>query len=353
MQDGEADNTVQTAAADVEEQQRKRALDIIKKAVRNSIIPLNNREASHRLLPGLWSATVSILLACLDVKDVMRLMSSRAAALPFHAENAASPPVSFTPQQLARYVKEVAVAQQAIAETIGECIPQLQREGLEDRLPESVLDCAVFLLVISWGPVHLRRAMTEQVAAFVNGRAAPAVFLEPVDMLRRHEEEHRSAEPEEDPAELPRPLPERGEKLIRVFTDYRLEGDAAEWAFAIHKSGPGNNDEMHVMKGESTDANGRSAPLVAIVEALKALSHENGKSAIIVETCHDFVLKGMEGKGQERLAFRHPEEDSLWSEFDALSRGRDLRFRAVQSNLSDRLQHVCDMVMKRGAGNAF
>lgn len=334
---------------ELEEQRKKRAYDIVKKAVRNSVIPLNNREVSHRLLPGLWTATVNILIACLDVKDVMRLLTNRAALLAHAAENSDVPAFSLSGAQLNRYAKEVAVAGQAISEAIDECIPLLEKEELEDRLPESVLDCAVFLLVNSWGPVHLRRAMVEQVSMFLNGKAAPALFMEPMEQIKlKHEQEHAAeAEPEIKPQEAP-PLPGRGEKLVRVFSDYRLEGTRGEWAFAIHKSGPGNAEELHLMKGEASDANGRVTPLVAIVEALKAVSHENPATAVILETCHEFVLKGMEGRGEEKIAFRHVEEAPLWRDFDALIHGRDIRYRAVQANLSEPLQHACDMVMKRG-----
>ncbi|MDW9478749.1 hypothetical protein GOB57_08530 [Sinorhizobium meliloti] len=334
---------------EIEEQRRKRAYDIVKKAVRNSVIPLNNRDVSHRLLPGLWSATVNILIACLDIKDVMKLLTNRAALLPHIAENSDVPAIALSGPQLARYAKEVSIAGQAIAEAINECIPLLEKEDLEERLPESVLDCAVFLLVNSWGPVHLRRAMVEQVSTFLNGKAAPALFMEPTEQVKlKHEQEHPAESEVESRPHEPPPLPARGEKLVRVFSDYRLEGTRGEWAFAIHKSGPSNAEELHVMKGEASDANGRVTPLVAIVEALKAVSHENPATAIIIETGHEFVLKGMEGHGDEKLAFRHGEEGSLWRDFDALAHGRDIRYRAVQANLSEPLQHACDMVMKRG-----
>ncbi|MBY3433148.1 hypothetical protein HFN89_02995 [Rhizobium laguerreae] len=331
----------------LEEQRRERALAIVKKAVRSSIIPLNSREVSHRLLPGLWAATVNVLIACLDVKDVMKLLTNRAASLAHTAENADAPAYSLSGPQLTRYAKEVATAGQAIAEAIDECIKQLEKEGLEDRLPESVLDCAVFLLENSWGPVHLKRAMVEQVSTFLSGKAAPALFMEPVEQITLKQEHEHQPEAVQKPQEAP-PMPARGEKLVRVFSDYRLEGSKGEWAYAIHKSGPGNAEELHVMKGEAVDSNGRTTPLVAIVEALKAVSHESAATVIIVETCHEFVLRGMDGIGDERLAYRHEQEGPLWRDFDALIHGRDIRYRAIQANLSEYLQHACDMVMKRG-----
>jgi ribonuclease HI len=331
----------------IEDQRKERALAIVKKAVRNSLIPLNNKEVSHRLLPGLWAATVNILISCLDVKDVMKLLTNRAASLAHTAENADAPAYSLSGPQLARYAKEVATAGQAIAECIADCIKVLDKEGLGDRLPESVLDCAVFLLENSWGPVHLKRAMVEQVSMFLSGTAAPVLFMEPVEQIRLKQEHEHQPEVEQRPREAP-PMPARGEKLVRVFSDYRLEGTKGEWAYAIHKSGPGSAEELHLMKGEASDSNGRSTPLVAIVEALKAVSHENPATVIIVETCHEYVLKGMEGMGDEKLAFRHDKETPLWKEFDALTHGRDVRYRAIHANLSEYLQHACDMVMKRG-----
>jgi ribonuclease HI len=331
----------------IEEQRKERALAIVKKAVRNSLIPLNNKEVSHRLLPGLWAATVNILISCLDVKDVMKLLTNRAASLPHSAENADAPAYSLSGSQLTRYAKEVATAGQAIADCIDDSIKLLDKEGLGDRLPESVLDCAIFLLENSWGPVHLKRAMVEQVSMFLSGTAAPVLFMEPVEQIKLKHDHEPQAEVEQKPLEAP-PMPARGEKLVRVFSDYRLAGMKGEWAYAIHKSGPGNAEELHLMKGEATDSNGRSTPLMAIVEALKAVSHENSATVVIVETCHEFVLKGMEGIGEERLAFRHEKEAPLWKDFDALTHGRDIRYRAIQANLSEYLQHACDMVMKRG-----
>lgn len=336
-----------------EDQQRKRALDIVKKAVRNSAIPLGNRSVTHRLLPGLWAATVNILLACLDVKDVMKLLSNRMALLAHEADNDAATPVNLTGAHLNRYVKEVGIAAQAIAEVIGQCIPQLEKEGIDDRLPETVLDCAIFLLVNSWGPVHLRRAMVEQVAAFLSEKAAPSVFMEPSEHIRRkHDSDvHQETETPAQPHEPVYVMPDRSEKSIRIFADYRLQKDGAEWAVAIQKSGPGNVSELHVMKGEAADFNGRSAPLAAIVEALKSVSYENKRSHIAIETTHDFVVKGMEGIADEHRAFRHNEEDAIWKQYDSLVEGRDIKAKAVSANLSDHLQNVCDMVMKRGPLN--
>jgi ribonuclease HI len=331
----------------IEKQRRERALAIVKKAVRNSLILLNNKDVGHRLLPGLWAATVNTLIACFDVKDVMKILTNRAAALAHAAENADVPTYDLSGSQLARYAKEVATAGQAIADAIDDIIPLLEKEGLGDRLPESVLDCAIFLLENSWGPVHLRRAMVEQVSTFLSGKAAPALFMEPVEQIKLKQEHEHQPEVEHKPQEAP-PMPARSEKLVRVFSDYRLEGTKGEWAYAIHKSGPGSAEELHLMKGEASDSNGRATPLIAIVEALKAVSHENQATVIIVETCHEFVLKGMEGVGDERLAFRHDKEGPLWKDFDALTHGRDIRYRAIHANLSEYLQHACDMVMKRG-----
>ncbi|MCS4089853.1 hypothetical protein [Rhizobium sp. BK176] len=332
----------------IEKQRRERALAIVKKAVRNSLIRLNNKDVAHRLLPGLWATAVNTLIACFDVKDVMKILTNRAAALAHAAENADVPAFDLSGSQLARYAKEVATAGQAISDAIDEIIPLLEKEGLDDRLPESVLDCAIYLLEASWGPVHLRRAMVEQVSTFLSGKAASALFMEPIEQIKiKQEHEHHQPEVEPKPQEAP-PMPARGEKLVRVFSDYRLEGTKGEWAYAIHKSGPGSAEELHMMKGEASDSNGRSTPLVAIVEALKAVSHENPATVIIVETCHEFVLKGMEGIGDERLAFRHDKEAPLWRDFDALTHGRDIRYRSIQPNLSEYLQHACDMVMKRG-----
>jgi hypothetical protein len=336
--------------AETEEQQRKRAYDIVKKAVRNSATPLLNRSVNHRLLPGIWSATINLLLACLDVTDVMKLLANRMALLPHTAENERSEACNLTGNALARYVNEVTVAGQAISEKIGECIPQLEKEGLEDRLPESVLDCAIFLLVKSWGPVHLRRAMVEQVAGLLAGTAAPTVFMEPMEhIILKHDGEGAVYMEAEIPSVAPSVQIDRREKLIRVFADYRLTGKGAEWAVAMQKTGPNKIDELHVMKGEVEDFNGRAAPLIAIVESLKSLSHEGAKSVVFMETTHEFVIKGMEGDGEHRKTFRRTEEEALWAEFDALTAGRDIRYKTVAASLSDHLQGVCDLVMKRGA----
>jgi hypothetical protein len=176
------------------------------------MIPLNNREVGHRLLPGLWSATVYILLACLETADVIKLISNRMAGLPHSAENGDVLPISLTDAQFARYVAEVSAAGQIIAETIAESTQNLEKEGLDDRLPEAILDCTVFLLVNSWGPEHLRRAMIQQVSALLRGHAAPAVFLEPRETIKRkNESEHGDPEPVKEHSQG---LPDRNEKIM-------------------------------------------------------------------------------------------------------------------------------------------
>jgi hypothetical protein len=345
------------AALSDEDNRRKRAEAIVKKAIRGTLAPLQDKAVDHRLLPGLWTATVNILIACLDVKDMLRLLNSRAATLRDEGENSGEPPVVLAGQALAKYMRDITAAAQVIAAAVDECIPQLEAEGLGDRLPEAMLDAAIFLLVNSWGPAHLKRAIVEQVATMLLGNAAAAVFMEPSRLLRKSDpEQHPDIAQHADAADpeiAHPPIPDRNEKTIRAFADYRLDGDAADWAVVILKTVPGGGSELHALKGRTADANGRTAPLLAFVEAMRAISHENARSAVTLETCHGFVLKGFDNSDGTAAAHRHASEAALWNEYDRLAADRPMRFRAAAPNLSDPAQHACDVVLARGVETLF
>lgn len=328
-----------------EDAQRRRSEAVIKKAFVASGIAVQNLGVSHRFLPGMWMSVVNVLIECLDVADVVKLLTSRANVLGHGSENRNAPPENMAPQKLKKYLEEVVEAAHAVNKCVEEAMPVLEKEGLESRLPEAMLDTAVFLLEKSWGPDHLRRAMVEQASAFLTGTVAPIAFMEPKVMLRKAEAEHVTAAAEE-PVEPWRPM--RREKAIRIFLDYALGDEGAKWAAVIHKAAPDGTEELHTITGRCGDVNGRTAPLLAAIEALKAIQHEAPTSDTAFETSNVTAFRGMEGDGDDRKAFRGAAEGSFWTEFDALCDGRSLRYRHVARNLGDFAQHACDMAIKIG-----
>jgi ribonuclease HI len=193
--------------------------------------------------------------------------------------------------------------------------------------------------------------MTEQVAAFVSDSPAPIVFMVPRDNVKpKHEPDHViDSKVEKVDSDEPHHAPSRSEKAIRIFMEYQLSEaseQSAEWGVVIYKTDIREMTELHILKGKIASKNWMFAPLAALVEALKAISHEDVSCAITVETTHEFIVKGMDG-GDEKKAFRTPESIAYWNDIDALSKGRDIRCRSVAANLSDNLQNICDMAIQR------
>jgi hypothetical protein len=336
---------------------RKKTRSLLTHELMKAAIPLENRGVGHRLLPGLWGATGSVLISCLEVPDVITLLNSRMLAIVDNGDNAATPALDLSGKALSKYIKEVATASQTIVEAVELALPHLQRERLDDRLPETMLDYTLSVLLKSWGARHLKRAVVEQVALLLQGTPAPAVFMEPEKHMKRAETRKPEAEPVDVRADVeqrfaPQPVAkvdiDRSEKTIRVFLDYKPGGAGSDWCAVIYKTAPDFSTELHTLKGRVADMNGRSSPVVAAVEALKAVSHENLKSNLIIETCHEHVVNGMDEDPAIRKAARHPSEERLWAEFDTLADGRRIRCKLVQENLAESLQGACDMVIKFG-----
>lgn len=346
------------ATAEQEDARRKRAESIIKKALRGAEIPLRNRGVFNRFMPGLWAATVTLLIECLDVEDVMRLLTSRMPGLTRPGENDRSPPGDMEGGELDDYAEEVALAANTISEGLEAAIASLEKEELDDRLPEAMLDCAIFVLARTWGPGHTRRAAVEQMTAFLKGARSPMLFMEPKEMLppaeattgdggeSRAPDREPAPEPAEESAEV-HPLPAlRERRSVRVFFDYDIETDG-RWAACAHKASPEGVEEMHLFRGPINDANGRRAPVVAVIEIMKSLTHEHADSLVVIECDKAYALKGMGGDPDLAKAHRRDEEADLWRDFDALVRGRRIVFNSVQNNVSDILQHMCGFVMGR------
>lgn len=336
-----------------EEHNRKRAEQIVKKAIRASGLPLHDKGVAGRFMPGLWATTIGVLLTCLDAEDAMALLSDRAAKIVPGGSNAASPPIIMTDRQTAKYVEDVTLAAKTISDFVNESIPTLEAEGLDDRLPETMLDCAIFVLLKGWGESHVKRAITEQIAAILTGHVAPAVFMEPIEMVVSQSEQETPEPKEQEPVGFVPSVSIEDASLwprkkdIRVFFDHTTSGKTRKWAAAIEKiaEGDGTVGEIHLMSGNVSDANGRSTPIAAVVEILRTLRFENPESKTIIETPLEYSVKGMAGDPQTRIVLRNEADSDLWELFDRLTERRDIIFRTVSESASDTLQNLCQTSM--------
>ena len=357
--DTKTNGDVVSVASKTETEQKKRAEILVRKSLQNTWLPLKNREVDNRFMPGLWMLTVNILISCLDVDDIIKILTNRVHDITQIGENDDAKPISLTSSQITKYTNEIVLAAETINECVSEAIVSLENEELDDRLPEAMLDSAIFILENGWGPKHLKRAITEQVTAFLTGNITPILFLEPSRMVELSKTEKVvEQEPVEKIAVTQESIEDvdvnRPEKTIRVFIDYNLTGSAAPWVSVIEKTSNNQDEDMqelHLLQGSVKDFNGRVAPIKAAIEALKALQHEKDGSHISFETVNAFCVRGMDGDEQEKSAFRHESEKELWEEFDFLLRNRKISYKISQRNLSDRAQHIGDVAMKCGVAN--
>lgn len=340
--------------------ERRAAQEAVSSALMSATPVLENRGVKHRMLPGLWYAAMNVLLATLEADEIVSLLTDRMRVVQGSAENADAPPRAFGETAMREYVQEVVVAGETIMESLEEAQTRLEDQNIEDRFPETVFDTALRVLVPSWGPDHVRRAIREQAAQFFQGQYEPLNFMEPSKILdpsaaRRRaaasKDNHAPAPPlQTDPAAVQAPFEfsarEHRDRRVRIF----VESDVAEhgmgvWAYALTITDDAGRYEFRKAGGRIKDPTGSRVALQALHEACLAIAGVAGRAALTLETTDETLLKALNGKDGD-VPIRRPEDAQTWAEIEHVKSAHDMNPRLVSVALSDFLQESCDHLIR-------
>lgn len=341
-----------------ERSEARKAREIVSQAMMSASTPLENRDVKRRMLPGLWYCAVNILIASLDVEDILRLMKDRMSSISGSAENADAPPRTMSPNEMKAYVHEVGLASETIMEALEEAHEALENEGIDDRFPETVFDTALRVLVPAWGPDHVRRAIVEQCAVFIRGRAEAVNFMEPSRILdpasaRRKQPEAPAPSVKEVPAAAQTRLMEFEfkqrvvkDRKIRAFigSDVLPSGKAV-WGVAMTIRDASGRYEFRKFGGRFDDPSGARASILPLHEVCLSLIPMKDRAQVVIETTDELIRRAAECAAGDEASRREPDRQS-WAEIDHVKTVHDISFRHVPSALTDPLQESCDHLIR-------
>lgn len=341
-----------------ERSEARKAREIVSQAMMSASTPLENRDVKRRMLPGLWYCAVNVLIASLDIDDILRLMKDRMSSISGSAENADAPPRMMSPHEMKIYVHEVGLASETIMEALEAAHEALETEGIEDRFPETVFDTALRVLVPAWGPDHVRRAIVEQCAVFIKGRIEAVNFMEPTRILdpasaRRRQPDVAVHAAREPPATAQARLMEFEfkprvvrDRKIRAFigSDVMASGRAA-WAVAMTIRDSSGRYEFRKFGGCFDDPSGARVSIVPLHEACLSLLAMKDRAQVVIETTDELIRRAAEGAMGD-ASIRRDADRSSWIEIDHAKSVHDFSFRHVQTALTDPLQESCDHLIR-------
>jgi hypothetical protein len=350
--------TVERIVTDERSEARK-AREIVSQAMLSASTPLENRDVKRRMLPGLWYCAINILIASLELDDILRLMKDRMSGIAGTAENADAPPRSMSPQEMKVYVHEVGLASETIMESLEAAHESMEAEGIEDRFPETVFDTALRVLVPAWGPDHVRRAIVEQSAVFIKGRAEALNFMEPTRILDPAAARRRVPDQPQAPKEANIPqqrLPEFEfkpkvvrDRKVRIFigSDVLASGRGV-WGVAMTIRDESGRYEFRKFGGRIDNPSGARVSITPLHEACLSLVPFADRAQVVIETTDDLVRRAAEGGGAEET-LRRESDKTAWAEIDHASAMHDITFRHVPPALTDPLQEACDHLIREFA----
>jgi hypothetical protein len=339
-----------------ERSETRRAREIVSQAMLSASTPLENRDVKRRMLPGLWYCAVNVLIASLEIDDILKLMKDRMSGIVGSAENADAPPRSLSPQEMKAYVHEVGLASETIMEALEGAHETMEAAGIEDRFPETVFDTALRVLVPAWGPDHVRRAIIEQCAVFIRGRVEAVNFMEPTRVLDPSAVRRRTPEPvAREPAQAAgAPRLQDFEFRHRVVRDRRIRvfvssdlfaNGKAVWAVAMSIRDDSGRYEFRKFGGRIEDPTGSRVMVAALHEACLAIASLNDRSQVSIETTDAALARSAEVRQQDEQGRREADR-AAWSEIDYALSLHDVTFRQVSPALTDALQESCDHLMR-------
>lgn len=351
----ETDGAVPTI--DGAQKERRRARALVNEVLLGIATPLENRGIGKRFLPGLWHASLNVLLTCFEPDDVLAILQDRARITLGDGTNHDAPPKVIPTHSMPNYVRDVESAASTIMEGFDRALERMTDEGIEDRFPETVLDASLQVLIPAWGPAHVRRALSEQAALVIRGVLSPANFMEPSRLQssqvlthRKERTEDRKPEqqPELAPAHAPAAVAPVRDKVARHVTAYAStdvdSSGRAAWAVALSSHDDDGRTEIREISGTMHDPTGRAASLRALREAILAACETASRASVLIETSSELGIRGaVEG---DRPGSRLPGEEAIWDEIDRASSLHRIEFRHVPASLDRELSERCDRMLR-------
>lgn len=339
-----------------EERGRKKARDFISDALISAGTPIDNRGVKQRLLPGLWYATITVLINILTPEETLDFLRSRYQMVVGYGDNADSPPRKFDDKEMQLYVKQVAMAAETIMEKLMVALERMEELDIDDRFPETVFDVALKVLLPAWGPDHVRRAITEQCAQLIKGMPTGRVeinnFMEPRSFVSPPQKPKRLrvAEPVEPAVEKAiaefRVRRQASERTVACFAaTERLDDGRASWAITMRIASNSGRTERRDVYGSIEDKTGNKIIPKLVHELALALCLEESHATVDIKLT-DYAIQRCLPDQTDTPADYLKFEEAAWTDVQACFAKHAITSRVVAMTLSDDQQERCDKLLK-------
>lgn len=343
---------------------RARAKSIVSRAIVSSAIPLEGREQKDRMLIGIWYAAMNTLIECMQVEDVLLVLSAKMRQITGTGDNVLSPPRVISEKAMQSYVESVVAAGRTIIECLESAQEKLEEEELDDLFPETVFDASIMVLQNAWGPDHLRRAIQEQSALLVRGVHQPANFMEPLKYMSPVTANVDKPEPPAPPASVtsspeapvipshkieyidPTPIIIKRRRTYDRTVSAYIANDVSSkglngWACWVSSSGNDHMEEtLHC--GTVQDQSGHSGWVQALHECLSIICADTKSAGGQIELYSKDFMKAIEG----HIGMRMPHHEELWKEIDAAVEQNSIDFKCSSFTLTKNYAERCDMKIR-------
>lgn len=293
-------------------------------------------------LLGLWQVSVGTLLEAGDPEDVCAVLLDRIGKVRGYGRNADAPALSYDDNSLRRRAAEAAFAAEIIVEAIDEYTDVIEDEDADDPMPEAILDAALVVLTEAWGPVHLRRAMREQVEAVAAGRDKPIMPAEPsiannlgrdkpLDIPHATEE----AEPiEADP------------RSVEIVMETAVAREDTVWVAAMTiRNASGSRLEVREIIGQRPGRDAKEAQLEACLEVFRALGSPRPGDRTRFSTNSSFLVAEMSAGAAPRQDMGAAEAAN-WHELEESALAWLTQWITRQPGTDGPLDQRCDKILR-------
>lgn len=308
---------------------------------------------------GLWQAAIGTLLATGDLDTIVGFLEDRMAKIRGHGHNADSPPLRHEPKDTALRKEHSTLLAEIVVGHLEPLMDVLERQHVDGV--SLVADTVFTILSDRWGPVHLRRTIAEQIAAFRSGDASIILPLEPSTPNRPKTTpaparvEAAPAQPDEPLHTAPAPQvvavrPGLNRSSYRVEIHARTDVDPdigiGVYGVAIQLIDPvSGRQEVREIDGiVHNDRNGRRTVLSACLDALSSLGGVDDDEISISSTAQ-FIVDEMSVPQLSGIS-RLEHEADLWQQIDDWTHGRNVSWLLSNSGIGSPLAQRSDRLVR-------
>lgn len=350
---------------------KEQALTIVKEILHSVF---SDHSIKNKLLVAFWNVSITILLDCYELEDILKLMQDRYLSIKGDGTNASSEIKKIKREGMSVYLKELTFASKVITDRLEEAFKIMEDNNIAEYFPETVFDYVLYVLVKTWGPFHVRRAISEQSALFINNKKDVLNFMEPIQFneiinnkkakkeilhkiklenLEKFENEKKvnNIDIIKEEKSVKTVKEKKCEVCIRIMasesgiTAWSFTSEITEQVLNIYNKDIEERYSNLEVGGSLYDPRTRITYLNAIYECLNNICKNTEKLIAKIDISSDDIMRGINNTPGSRLL----DEEYLWNNIDLYTNKEnyDISFKVTNSLVDRELAEKCDRMLRR------